>query len=118
MRRPERQQLQPAHFISSTLQQSSPALHAMSLLQQVVIGSLQLRNRVVMAPLTRGRSGECRVPNAINAEYYAQRASAGLIVTEAAAISEQGYGWAGAPGIYTEEQQVMTVVACCECSRT
>ncbi len=76
------------------------------LLQGFTLGSLQLNNRVVLAPLTRGRSGDSRVPNDINAEYYAQRASAGLLITEATAISAQGFGWAGAPGIYTEEHKV------------
>ena len=61
---------------------------------------------MVLAPLTRGRSGESRVPNEVNVEYYAQRASAGLLITEATAVSAQGYGWGGAPGIYTEEQKV------------
>ncbi len=76
------------------------------LLSGFTLGSLQLSNRVVLAPLTRGRSGESRVPNEINAEYYAQRASAGLLITEATAVSAQGYGWAGAPGVYTEEHKV------------
>jgi N-ethylmaleimide reductase len=84
-----------------------------SLLQGFVLGSLQLSNRVVLAPLTRGRSGESRVPNDINAEYYAQRASAGLVITEATAISEQGFGWAGAPAIYNEEQKVKVFVLGC-----
>lgn len=82
------------------------------LLQGFALGSLQLNNRVVLAPLTRGRSGESRVPNDINVDYYAQRASAGLLITEATAISAQGYGWAGAPGIYTEEHQVAPLAAC------
>jgi N-ethylmaleimide reductase len=64
---------------------------------------LELANRVVMAPLTRGRAGLSRVPNKFMKEYYELRASAGLIITEATAISEQGYGWYGAPGLYTEE---------------
>ena len=64
---------------------------------------------MVLAPLTRGRSGDSGEPNGVNAEYYAQRASAGLIITEAAAISKQGYGWAGAPGMYSDEQQVSSV---------
>jgi 2,4-dienoyl-CoA reductase-like NADH-dependent reductase (Old Yellow Enzyme family) len=78
------------------------------LLSGFTLGSLQLSNRVVLAPLTRGRSGDSRVPNEINAEYYAQRASAGLLITEATAVSAQGFGWAGAPGIYTEEHKVTT----------
>lgn len=66
-------------------------------------GLLTLRNRVVMAPLTRGRAGPSRVPNELMATYYGQRASAGLIVAEATAVSEQGYGWPGAPAIYNQE---------------
>eukprot|EP01040_Poterioochromonas_malhamensis_P004214 gene4214-4513_t len=67
------------------------------------IGSLELGNRVVMAPLTRGRAGVSRVPNDYMRQYYEERASAGLIISEATAISDQGYGWYGAPGLYTEE---------------
>lgn len=66
--------------------------------------SLQLKNRVVMAPLTRGRAGSSRIPNAMMAKYYSQRASAGLIISEATVISEQGIGWTGSPGIYNDEQ--------------
>jgi N-ethylmaleimide reductase len=66
------------------------------------VGSLQLANRMVMAPLTRGRAGARRTANALMAEYYSQRASAGLIVTEGVAISPRGYGWLGSPGIYTD----------------
>lgn len=58
-----------------------------------------------MAPLTRGRAGESRIPNDLMATYYSQRASAGLIITEATAVSEDGYGWLGAPAIYSDEQQ-------------
>lgn len=68
------------------------------------LGELTLRNRVVMAPLTRSRAGEERMPNSLMAEYYAQRASAGLIITEATVISRQANGWLHTPGIYTEEQ--------------
>lgn len=67
-------------------------------------GSLELKNRIVMAPLTRGRAGPSRLPNALMAEYYGQRAGAGLIVSEATAISGIGYGWAGAPALYTDDQ--------------
>ncbi|GAB9477709.1 hypothetical protein Gpo141_00014839, partial [Globisporangium polare] len=64
---------------------------------------LTLKNRVVLAPLTRGRSDRVtRVPNEINEIYYEQRAGAGLIITEATAVSEQGHGWFGAPALYTE----------------
>ena len=65
---------------------------------------LLLKNRVVLAPLTRSRAGERRLPNALMAEYYGQRASAGLLITEATVISKQGIGWLNSPGIYTDEQ--------------
>ncbi len=65
---------------------------------------LSLKNRVVMAPMTRARAGVERMPNALMAEYYTQRAGAGLIITEATTISEQGNGWQQTPGIYTDEQ--------------
>lgn len=73
-----------------------------SLFEPVILGDLSLSNRIAMAPLTRGRAGDSRIPNDMMVEYYAQRASAGLIISEATAISKQGFGWAGAPGIYTE----------------
>lgn len=65
---------------------------------------MTLKNRVVLAPLTRSRAGVERMPNALMAEYYAQRASAGLIITEATVISKQGIGWLNTPGIYSDEQ--------------
>lgn len=74
-----------------------------SLFDQVQLGDLKLINRIAMAPMTRGRAGETRVPNELIAEYYSQRASAGLLITEATVISEEGNGWIGSPGIYTEE---------------
>lgn len=67
------------------------------------LGPVKLANRIVMAPLTRGRSGPQRIPNEIMAEYYVQRASAGLIIAEATTVSEQANGWIGSPGIYTGE---------------
>ncbi|MDM4017528.1 alkene reductase [Roseiconus lacunae] len=73
------------------------------LLSPLDLGSLTLPNRIVMAPLTRARAGERRVPNDLMAEYYAQRASAGLIITEATVVSRQGIGWANTPGIYSDE---------------
>ena len=57
-----------------------------------------------MAPLTRARAGEARMPNALMTEYYTQRASAGLIITEATVVSTQGNGWLNTPGIYSDEQ--------------
>ncbi|MDX6770994.1 MAG: alkene reductase [Elusimicrobiota bacterium] len=75
-----------------------------SLLDPVRIGAWQLPNRVVMSPLTRCRSGASRVPNALMAEYYAQRASAGLIISEATIVSPQGAGYPDTPGIWSAEQ--------------
>ncbi|MEW4530892.1 alkene reductase [Maioricimonas sp. JC845] len=69
------------------------------------LGDLTLSNRIVMAPLTRARAGEERLPNEIMAEYYAQRSSAGLIISEATTISEQANGWNESPGIYTDEME-------------
>ncbi len=75
------------------------------LFQPVMLGGdLPLANRIVMAPLTRSRAGKGDVPGAMNAEYYAQRASAGLIVSEATQVSQQGKGYAFTPGLYTEDQ--------------
>lgn len=73
-----------------------------ALLEPYNLSGLELRNRVVMGPMTRARAGKDRIPNAIMSEYYAQRASAGLIITEATTISEQANGWTESPGIYTE----------------
>lgn len=75
-----------------------------ALLSPFDMRGLPLRNRVVMAPMTRSRAGEKRLPNSLMAKYYAQRASAGLIITEATVISKQGIGWLNTPGIYSDEQ--------------
>lgn len=74
------------------------------LLSPFRLRGLPLKNRVVMAPMTRSRAGRERLPNSLMAGYYAQRASAGLIITEATVISVQGIGWLNSPGIYTDEQ--------------
>jgi N-ethylmaleimide reductase len=69
------------------------------------MGDLELPNRVVMAPLTRMQAGsDDNVPTGLRADYYAQRATAGLIVTEGVAISPDGFGWAGTPGLWTTER--------------
>lgn len=81
----------------------SDTMNTKQLLEPITIGDIVLPNRVVMAPLTRARSGESRVPNALMAKYYGQRASAGLIITEATCISPQGNGWIQSPGIYNDE---------------
>ena len=74
------------------------------LLRSFTMGGLSLKNRVVLAPMTRARAGAKRIPNALMAEYYAQRSGAGLLITEATAISEQALGWVDSPGIYTDSQ--------------
>lgn len=68
------------------------------------VGAFQLNNRIVMAPLTRNRAGPGLVPSPLAAEYYGQRASAGLIITEATQISAQAQGYVNTPGCYTDEQ--------------
>src|SRR5512147_252826 len=71
------------------------------LFEPIVMGEFELKNRVVLAPMTRGRAGGERIPNDLMAQYYHQRASAGLLITEATVVSPQGNGWVGSPGIYT-----------------
>ena len=76
-----------------------------SLFQPLTMGALEAKNRIFMAPLTRGRSTQPgSVPNEMMATYYRQRAGAGLIVTEATGISVEGLGWPAAPGIWSDEQ--------------
>lgn len=74
------------------------------LLTPVQVGPYTLSNRMVMAPMTRNRAGEGNVPGPLAALYYEQRASAGLIVTEASQVSEQGVGYPNTPGIHTDAQ--------------
>ncbi len=75
-----------------------------SLFDPLQIGALTLKNRIVMAPLTRSRSGVERAPGPLVAEYYRQRASAGLILTEATSVTPLGVGYADTPGIWNEAQ--------------
>ena len=70
----------------------------------LILGDLHLKNRVVMAPLTRSRATLDRVPTAMMAEYYAQRASAGLIISEATVISEEANGYLNTPGLFSKAQ--------------
>ncbi|MBT9553906.1 MAG: alkene reductase [Hydrogenophaga sp.] len=74
-----------------------------SLFDPLQAGGLHLANRIVMAPLTRNRAPDA-IPTPLMAEYYAQRASAGLLITEATAITQQGQGYADVPGLYGTEQ--------------
>jgi N-ethylmaleimide reductase len=80
------------------------SMNSLSLFTPLTLGCLTLPNRIIMAPLTRMRAGDGHVPTPLNAEYYAQRASAGFIITEGTAISAGAHGYPKAPGIYTAEQ--------------
>ena len=75
-----------------------------TLFEPYALGAIQVSNRIVMAPLTRNRAGAGFVPGYLTVEYYAQRASAGAIITEASQISQQGQGYQDTPGIYTQAQ--------------
>jgi 2,4-dienoyl-CoA reductase-like NADH-dependent reductase (Old Yellow Enzyme family) len=75
-----------------------------TLFDPITIGELQLANRIIMAPLTRTRADAGRVPNALMAEYYVQRASAGLIISEATAVTPMGVGYPDTPGIWSADQ--------------
>ncbi len=75
-----------------------------SLFSSMQVNSLSTKHRIVMAALTRARSGPLGIPNQANERYYAQRAQAAFIITEATAISQQGHGWPNSPGIYTDGQ--------------
>ena len=75
-----------------------------NLFEPLRVGDLNLPNRVVMAPLTRLRAGPTAVPNALMAEYYGQRASAGLLITEGVPVTPQGVGYAGVPGVWSQQQ--------------
>ena len=90
---------------SQIMATSLPKDNAARLLSPFDLRGLPLRNRVVMAPLTRSRAGRERLPNDLMTEYYSQRASAGLIISEATVISEQGIGYENTPGIYNDAQQ-------------
>ncbi len=75
-----------------------------TLLDPLQAGELYLPNRIVMAPLTRRRAGAARVPNGLMARYYEQRASAGLILSEATSVTPAGVGYADTPGIWSQQQ--------------
>ena len=74
------------------------------LFDPIQLGAITARNRILMAPLTRGRATRAHVPTPLMVDYYTQRAGAGLIITEATGISRQGLGWPFAPGLWTDEQ--------------
>ncbi len=76
-----------------------------NLFTPIRLGPYELRNRVVMAPMTRNRAGEGNVPTPLMAEYYTQRAGAGLIITEGSQVSPEGVGYPNTPGIHTDAQE-------------
>ena len=88
----------------ATIQSHVEAPDVEVLFQPIQVGDLTLPNRVVMAPLTRNRASAGNVPTALNATYYAQRASAGLIIAEATQICLEGQGYIATPGIHSPEQ--------------
>jgi N-ethylmaleimide reductase len=75
-----------------------------TLFDPITFGAIEAPNRIIMAPLTRGRATRSHVPTPLMAEYYRQRASAGLVISEATGITRQGLGWPSAPGLWSEEQ--------------
>ena len=83
----------------SSAQEKNP-----NLFSPINFGELELKNRIIMAPLTRNRAGDGNVPQAMNVEYYRQRASAGIIISEGSQISPQGLGYPGTPGIHSDAQ--------------
>ena len=83
---------------------TQPDKAAPTLFDPIRIGAWHLANRIIMSPLTRARAGVERIPNALMAEYYRQRASAGLIISEATAVTPMGVGYADTPGIWSEAQ--------------
>ena len=74
------------------------------MLESARLGDLTLKNRIVMAPMTRARAEAARIPNDLMAGYYSQRASAGFILSEATVVAPQGIGYADTPGIWAQEQ--------------
>jgi 2,4-dienoyl-CoA reductase-like NADH-dependent reductase (Old Yellow Enzyme family) len=75
-----------------------------SLFDPITLGAVEVPNRIIMAPLTRGRADRDAVPTEMMVDYYTQRASAGLIISEATGISREGLGWPFAPGLWTDAQ--------------
>src|SRR6202034_3961729 len=76
-----------------------------TLFDPITLGAIDAPNRIMMAPLTRGRATRGHVPTSLMGNYYSQRASAGLIISEATGISQQGLGWPNAPGLWSKEQE-------------
>jgi N-ethylmaleimide reductase len=94
----------PGACICNLLIQFIKGIRMPSLFDPLAVGRLELPNRLLMAPLTRGRATREHVPTALMVQYYTQRATAGLIITEATGITQEGLGWPYAPGIWSDEQ--------------
>jgi N-ethylmaleimide reductase len=94
----------PFGVVKSDLETKAKIMNIRTLFDPIRLGAVEAPNRIVMAPLTRMRAGPGRTPTPLMVEYYAQRAAAGLIVTEATAVSQQGTGCPNTPGIYADEQ--------------
>ncbi len=92
------------HTASPTMPPSYQTRSPTALFEPVQVGAWRLSNRIVMAPLTRNRAGAGLVPGPFAADYYSQRASAGLIIAEATQVSAQAQGYSGTPGCYTDAQ--------------
>lgn len=88
----------------ATLARHRPASTGTTLFTPLRLGAIEAPNRILMAPLTRARATRDHVPTSLMAEYYGQRATAGLIISEATGVSPQGLGWPFAPGLYTDAQ--------------
>jgi N-ethylmaleimide reductase len=93
-----------ASALKQPVRAQEPRLESWSLFSPFRLGSLELANRIVMSPMTRSRALDGNVPNPLAATYYAQRASAGLIITEASQVSPQGVGYIRTPGIHSDAQ--------------
>ena len=89
---------------SATAFATLPHPTATTLFDPVRIGAWNLPNRIIMSPLTRARAGVERIPNSLMAEYYRQRATAGLIISEATSVTPMGVGYADTPGVWSEAQ--------------
>jgi N-ethylmaleimide reductase len=96
--------LPPRRRLPSLINEYGIDMNDKTLFEPYTLGSLTLSNRIVMAPLTRNRAGADCVPSEHSATYYSQRASAGLLISEASQISQQGQGYQDTPGIYTQAQ--------------
>jgi 2,4-dienoyl-CoA reductase-like NADH-dependent reductase (Old Yellow Enzyme family) len=94
----------PKLLISEFTESTTTSHQTANLFTPLTIGDIRLPNRVIMSPLTRARAGATRTPNGLMAEYYRQRASAGLIIGEATSVDPMGVGYADTPGIWSEAQ--------------